>query len=769
MKNLTWTCIVLYFIIVTAITYAKPQFSSEQYMPVTDQAGFRVINTSNATEEIKIDGCLMEKDWQKVSFQDQFKQREPFFDEPTTEKTLVGILQDKNNLYIGIQCFDSEPEKIIAREMRRDSRLDNDDNFQIVIDTYHDRRNGFYFNINPLGAKRDATLGDEGKNYNPDWDGIWECATRITNQGWFAEVSIPWKTLRFAQRDTLTWGINFSRGIRRKNEECFWQLVSRDAGRFGLYRLSQAGTLVGLTKMSSGGNVEIEPYILGGAEKDASTNFDWVNPKETGIDAKIGLTSNLGVKLTWNTDFAQVESDQEQVNLTRFSLYFPEKREFFLDGAEMFNFGGAQSSRRGGGRNSLILFYSRRIGIVGKNQQPIIGGAKLLGKVGQYEIGILNMQTEAIDVIEEEEDDDGNEYEELVHYPKTNFTAVRMRRELFQRSNIGVMFLNKEEINSSHYNRSGGFDAHFPITDRIILSGAIAGTIGPDEIEDDELIERSTKNKAGLVSFSYNSDLWEFDLSHLAVEENFDAEMGFIRRTNIKNSSARIEFNPRPKNIPSIRQFQFRLEQEYMTDFENIMQENTTNGSFSVHFQNSARVSAGVSHKLELIDEDWEIREDIIIPQKTYGDWNYYLRAFSDESADLAGNLFLNYGDFFSGKSLRANTNLVMYNIDRIRMDLNVNLNHVTLPYGNFDTRTFGLRFNYFFSTKLYLKAYLQWNDDRKANDGNKITLANVVVRWIYRPGSDIYLVYNDNRLVGPYPEISNRTFMLKATYFWRK
>ena len=770
MKNLTRTVIVLFLLLFITIVHAKPQLSNEQYMPTIDQWGYRVINTWNASAKIKIDGCLKEDDWQKITFQGHFKQREPFFDEPATEKTLVGILQDKENLYIGIKCYDSEPDKIIAREMRRDSPLDSDDFFQIVIDTYHDKRNGFYFCINPLGAKRDATLGNEGKNYNPDWDGIWDCATRITNKGWFVEISIPWKTLRFSQRDTLTWGINFSRSIRRKNEDSFWQLVSRDVGRYGLFRLSQAGTLVGLTKMNSGGNIEIEPYLLGGIEKDANTDFNLDNIKQTGIDARIGLTSNLGVKLTWNTDFAQVESDQEQVNLTRFSLYFPEKREFFLEGAEMFSFGGAASSRRrGSGGNNLILFYSRRIGIVGKSQQPIIGGAKLLGKVGQYEIGVLNMQTEAIDVIEEEEDDDGNEYEELTHYPKANFTAVRLRRELFQRSSIGVMFLNKEELNSGHYNRSGGFDAHFPLTDRIILSGAIAGTTGPDEIEDDELIERATKNMAGLVSFSYDSDLWEFDLSHLSIQENFNAEIGYIRRTDIRNSSARIEFNPRPKNIPAIRQFQFRLGQEYMTDFNNIMQENRLGGSFSIRFQNSARLYAGFNHKTELIDEDWEIRENIIIPQKTYRDLSYYLWAFSNESADLAGNLFLTYGEFFSGKSLRANPGLVVYNIDRVRMDLDVSFNHVTLPFGNFDTRTFGLRFNYFFSTKLYLKAYLQWNDDRRANDGNKISLANILLRWIYRPGSDIYLVYNDSRFVGPHPEISNHTLMLKATYFWRK
>ena len=215
-------------------------------------------------DNLRIDGNLNEEAWGNIEFQGNFIQREPNIGEPASEKTQVAVLQSRKKLYIGIKCFDSEADKIIARDMRRDSELEDDDYFQIVIDSYHDLRNAFYFKTNPNGAKRDATLGDEGKNYNPDWDGIWECGTQITDQGWFAEIAIPWKTLRFANEDSLTWGINFARGIRRKNEQVYWQLVSRDAGRYGIFRVSQAGVLSGLTEMRAGGNWEVEPYILAG-------------------------------------------------------------------------------------------------------------------------------------------------------------------------------------------------------------------------------------------------------------------------------------------------------------------------------------------------------------------------------------------------------------------------------------------------------------------------------------------------------------------------
>jgi len=728
--------------------------SSSEYL--VDQEGYRYMDTKESGMDISIDGILDEAAWQNAKFQDQFLQREPKYGEKISEETLVAVLKDKDYLYIGIKCYDNPASKIIANEMRRDARVDDDDFFELILDTFHDHRNGYYFIINPNGVKRDATVGDEGKSYNPDWDGIWDCATEITEEGWFAEIAIPWKTLRFdPARDSL-WGINFARMIRRKNEHAFWQLVPLDAGRGGLFRISQAGELRGLTNIQSGGNIDIEPYLMGGISRDPELLQTQKKVTEVGIDATLALTSNVNLKLSWNTDFAQVESDQAMVNLTRFSLYFPEKREFFLDGAEIFNFGSAQGRRRSGMSESNVnLFYSRRIGIVEGYQQPIIGGAKLLGKLGSYQFGFLSMQTEEITAIEDDVP---------VKYEGANYSVFRLRKDLFKRSSIGVMMLNKQSSQSPLYNRSAGIDAIFPLTETFTLSGNLAASVDPAYT----MVGLNDKNLAGSFSAAYDSDLWELSLSHLSIQENFNAEMGFIRRTDIRHTASHIEYSPRPSSMKSIRQFRYQLRYTYVADQQNHMLENELGARFSINFQNSSIIYLGMDREMEYIDEDWEVREDIIIPRKMYESWESFAWLIMDESKDLSASLFLRYGDYFGGKRFYTSPEFV-FKSKRVRADLDFTYINVALPAGNFDIRTIGTRFYYFFSTKLFLKAYIQWNDDQKANEGDRIALSNVLLRWIYRPGSDIYLVYNEGWNLGPLGNRNlNRTLLLKFTYFWR-
>lgn len=755
---------VLFLLLITYCCTARASdpSSSHSSIVVTDKLGFRYIRPVSSEDKIVLDGILDETDWHNATFQNAFTQREPSFGRDASEETQVAILSDNRNLYIGIRCYAKNPETIIAREMRRDARLDDDDHFEIVIDTYRDRRNGYYFAVNPKGAMTDASFGDEGNSYNRDWDGIWDCGAEINEQGWFAEVAIPWKTLRFADADSATWGLNFARTIRSQNEEVYWQLVSRDAGRFGLYRLSEAGTLRGLTGMNSGGNLEIKPYLLGGMANDLSTNYQVESAKNFGIDSKIGLTSNLAVHLTWNTDFAQVESDQEQVNLTRFSLFFPEKREFFLDGAEVFNFGGQSLSGRRGSGNGIRLFYSRRIGIVDGFQQPITGGIKATGKAGKFQIGLLNMVTREFSAVDDDDDE--------VYIPSNNFSVVRVKREMFKRAYLGFMMLNSQQISGRQYNRSGGIDAYFPLNDRFTISGAVAGTYGPNVDDESGAINMKRQNYSGNINFEYNSDLWDFEVSHLDVQRNFNAEMGFMRRTDIRSTHAEIDFSPRPKNIPAIRQFRFRLETDYITDHNNTLLETDIGGFVGARFQNSAYIYTGMRRIAEFIDEDWEVRQGFIIPSRRYWGWSNWMWLSSDESKPLSGTMRMTYSDYYTGHRLSVNPGARIMNFDRFQAELDVGLNHVALPQGSFDAQTFGCRLLYFFSTKLYLKAYLQLNDDRLANDGDRISLANVLFRWIYRPGSDIYLVYNEGRLFGPTGmRTSNRTVMLKTTFFWRK
>jgi hypothetical protein len=718
-----------------------------------DTGSKRAITAVRTETPLKVDGSLDDPAWQNARFQGQFTQREPNEGAPATEKTEVGFLYNEKNLYIGVKCYDSQPEKIIAREMRRDAIVDDDDYFEMVLDTYHDHRSAYYFITNPYGIKREAKMANEGRDYNPSWDGVWLCKAKITGAGWFIEIAIPWKTLRFAEGNASSWGFNCARMIRRKNEHVYWQLIPRDFGRgAGIFRLSEAGSLEGIADVKMGGNLELMPYFLGGLENDSNTNFTTDRLSDIGLDAEVALTANLALDLTLNTDFAQVEADQEQVNLTRFSLYYPEKRDFFLEGAEVFAFGGGGGNPWHRGSSDMDLYYSRRLGLVDGHEARILGGAKMVGKVGKYQVGLMNILTDDVTYREEDVTTTVN---------MANFTVVRFRRDILKRATIGMMFLNKEDLRSSYFNRSLGFDGNIPLSRYFTVAGYLAATFGPEE---------NKQNVAGRLSLDYNSDLWRASASHLDIGARFNPEVGFIRRTDFRLSSASIEYSPRPKGSSVIRQFGYQLEGSYRSDHDNRMLDNETQASFSIEFQNSARFSVDVQRESEYIDYDWEVREGFLIPEGTYSGYTYSLNAQSDKSRTIAGGIDMDYGKYYSGHQMSLGLDSTITRVRRLRMELDYRYNYILLPEGSFHTNTFGLRMFYFFSTDLYVKAYVQWNDDKYYNAGRERIVSDILLRWIYSPACNFYVVYNDTRLVGPGSnEIVNRTLMVKVTYFWRR
>jgi len=718
-----------------------------------DVDGKRSITAVRTETPLKVDGLLNDPAWQNARFQGQFTQREPEEGMRASEKTEVGFLYNEKNLYIGVKCYDSEPEKIIAREMRRDAIVDDDDYFEIVLDTYHDHRSAYYFITNPQGVKREAIMANEGRDYNPAWDGVWLCKAKIAEEGWFIEIAIPWKTLRFAEGASSAWGFNCARMIRRKNEHVYWQLIPRDFGRgAGLFRLSEAGSLEGIAEVKMGGNLELMPYFLGGLENDSNTNFTTDRLTDIGLDAEVALTANLALDLTLNTDFAQVEADQEQVNLTRFSLYYPEKRDFFLEGAEVFSFGGGGGNPWHRGGSDMDLYYSRRLGLVDGHEARILGGAKMVGKVGKYQVGVMNILTDDVTYREEDVTTTVN---------AANFTVVRLRRDILQRATIGMMFLNKEDLHSSYFNRSLGIDGHIPLSRYFTMAGYLAASFGPEE---------NKQNMAGRLSLDYNSDLWRASASHLDIGARFNPEVGFIRRTDFRLSKASIEYSPRPKGSSVIRQFGYQLEGSYRSDHDNRMLDNEIAASFSIEFQNSTRFSANIQRESEYIDYDWEVREGFLIPEGTYTGFVYSLNAQSDKSRAIAGGIDIDYGSYYSGHQMSFGLDGTITRIRRLRMELDYRHNYIRLPEGSFRTNTFGLRMFYFFSTDLYVKAYVQWNDDKYYNAGRERIVSDILLRWIYSPACNLYVVYNDARLIGPgNNEIVNRTLMVKVTYFWRK
>jgi hypothetical protein len=719
-----------------------------------DAQNRRYIVASPAKVKPDIDGSLEDDAWLEAVFQGNFLQRDPREGEDATERTELGLLYDERNLYIGVRCFDQEPEQIIAREMRRDARVDDDDYVEIVLDTYHDHRSGFYFIFNPYGSKRDAVLANEGQSFNSSWDGIWHCRTRIDSEGWTAELAIPWKTLRFSEQDSSVWGINVGRMIRRKNESVYWQLIPRDLGHAGVFRLSHAGNLHGLRNLRMGGNLELKPYLVSGLERDDPTGYATQGQLDVGLDSKVAVTANMALDLTVNPDFAQVESDREQVNLSRFSLYYPEKREFFLEGAEIFEFGSRR--RRYGGRSSAMsLFYSRRIGLVEEEEARILGGAKLVGKVGDYHIGFMNMVTDR--VVQE----DGTPVS------RANFSVIRMRRDIMQRGSLGLMYLGREDLGSAGFNRSFGADCFLPFSDYFDISGYLAASMD-SELEGGLL--GGGRNMAGSLRLNYNSDLWQFSLSGTDIGADFNPEMGYVRRVDYRLTSGSISYSPRPGNDRVIRQFSYEVDGLYRTDHANRMLDSEVGVDFDIHFQNSARISLGVERSREFVDEDWEVREGYPVPMGTYEETQFSSRLRSDPSLPLAGELDLRLGDYYTGNNVRIGIQGSVTTIPRLRMELDYRWNRISMPQGRFQTHTLGIRTYYYFSTQLYFKAYLQINDDRLEYQGREKVVGNFLLRWIFSPGSNFYLVYNDIRLAGPgRDEIQNRTFMLKTTFFWRK
>jgi len=757
MKNTTFLFILLLGTAVGLFANGITHETFDKNDIQVDPDSRRVINAKKIVGKINIDGSMDESAWKNVQFQTNFLQREPNENAPATEKTEVGICFDEKNIYFGVKCLDSEPDKIIAREMRRDARIDNDDFFELTLDTYHDQRSGFYFITNPNGLKRDAMFGSEGKQYNPSWDGIWQCRTRITDEGWFIEIAIPWKTLRFSTADSTIWGVNFARQIRRKNEHVFWQPVPRDLGFFGIVRVSEAGDIYGLNNLKTGGNLELKPYFMGGLENDNSTGFKTNNIKDVGLDAKVALTANLALDLTINTDFAQVEADQERVNLTRFSLYFPEKRSFFLEGAEIFAFGGTGGMRSGRhGSSEMNLFYSRRIGIAAGYEARIIGGAKMVGKVGPFQVGVMNMTTSDIK---------RKFAGKTVSSPGNNFSVIRMRRDVGSRGSLGFMFLNKEEIAASGFNRSFGVDTYLPINRLWSVNGYIAGTIDNDDNKND-----LNNNLAAKLGLDFNSDLWRFSLASTDIGSGFNPEMGYIRRRDYRYSNASFGYSPRPVNQKIIRQFNYGLRGSYRTDRQNRMLDSQINATFNMRFQNSSMATIGIQKEQEYMPYNWNIRKGYLIPKGIYRGTDYYFMARSDQSRLISGRLYVNYGSFYTGFNTTVSSGLYIALSNKLRAEFDYRYNYVDLPLGNFHTNTAGLRAFYFFNTELYLKAYVQLNDDKLIYGGQERLVSNLMLRWIYSPGSNIYFVYNDTRMIGAdAAEIQNRTAMVKATFFWRK
>ncbi len=652
-------------------------------------------------EAPEIDGILNEICWQKVEKISNFTQRELNEGEPATEKTVVAAVYTSSTLYFGIWCYDSEPEKIIAKEMKRDFQHWREDNFEIIIDTYHDKRNGYLFVINPNGAREDVLITNEGKGTNRDWNGVWDVAVHINEQGWFAELQIPFSTLKFHNQETQVWGINFERNIRRKNEQVLWQGWSRD---YELEMVSHAGTLTGLEGISGGHLLEFKPYVLGGVQKLAIFKTERVI--KMGGDINYLLTSNLKLNVTLYPDFAQIESDRLRINLTRFSLYFPEKREFFLESRGAFDF-------------SEQVFYSRRIGIKDGEEIPIIGGVRITGKESGTEIGALSMQTEKRGLEK-----------------STNYSVLRVKQDIWQQSYIGIIATSKKSIDRSNY--VYGMDFNYSSSqlfgDKNIRFGA-AWTQSQSGIN-----ILNNDNTAYRIYFSLPNDFIEYDLAYDVVQNNFNPEVGFIRRKNYKHFFTELQFNPRPAFLPWIRIMEFKP-----IDIDYYWSDNTNQlESIGAEFRplgfgtkSGEWFEYNIIRFFDRIDEPFEIHDDIIIPTGGYWFTRHEIQynTFSGRKIVVGGET--STGGYYTAHRLQ-NDFFIRLNVNKhLNMSFDYEWNNLQFEQSEFVTHETGGKIEYAFNPKLNTSLYGQWNNE------DKVILFNFRVNWIPQIGSDFYLTIN--------------------------
>ena len=703
----------------TKVNNQQPTTATPAQLP-QNSTGPRRIRAMRVTGAIKIDGLLDEPVWSTAEPATDFRQETPTEGAPASEETEVRVLYDDKNLYLGIRAFDADPAKINARDLVRDSPFATDDRVEIILDTNHDRRNAFRFAVNPLGTQQDALITDEGRDINLSWDGSWISAGRVDAKGYIVEIAIPLTTLRFTE-GIGAWGFNVSRVVRRKNEENLWTSWQRS---YGLERVSQAGELVGVEEIKRRRLYEVKPYITGGWLQGVPLNgepgFDAGANAKLGLEvAKIGITPSLTAELTANPDFGQAEVDNQVVNLSRFSVFFPEKRDFFLENAGVFLFGRAESNQ---------LFFTRRIGLTDNGAPVAIDyGAKLTGKVGAYNVGFLQVQTRKLG-------DPASGF----GIPRQQFAVARIKRDILKRSYVGAMFVNRQgatSVGGSRYNRGAGLDAELNLTNHYTLKAFLMGTATPG---------LRSSLLSGRLDSRFENDLWRFITVYEDIGSNFNPEIGFAERTGIHQYFAQVAFKPRPQFIPHVQQMEFETQIEYYTDRAGKLATRQTELSWDTMFKNSAEFFfRPIEDVNDVLTEPFQIRRGIVIPVGTYHFNRPRVSFTSDLSKRIVFNAREKWGDFYSGKRYETSGGITWRPNPHVFLDLSESYNKVRLREGNFTTSLFAGRLNYNFSRKLLTSALIQ------LNSAARLSVINVRLRYIYRPNSDFFVIYNQSTGAG--------------------
>ena len=718
-----------------------------------DAAGRVTVRAIRVDESMRIDGSLDEAVYATAIPVGAFVQQLPDEGAPETERTDAWVFYDDRNVYVSGRLWDSAPEsQWIANEMQRDSmQLINNEYFSVAFDTFYDRRNGVAFLVNAIGGFMDYEITDEGQP-NLDWNPIWDVQTGRFDGGWTLEIAIPFKSLRFRSGGSQIWGLQLGRVVRWKNEQAHLTPVPISAGP-GMFRLSSAATLTGVEVPSSSRTFEIKPYGIGSLATDVNAVPRISNERDGdfGVDAKYGVTQNLTADFTYNTDFAQVEVDEQQVNLTRFSLFFPEKREFFLEGRGIFDFGqGARFSTGGGGRrgggffgggDAPTVFFSRRIGLEGGQTAPILAGGRLTGKVGDFGIGALNIQTD--DVPE-------------TGAAATNFTVLRIKRDILRRSRIGGIFTGRSvSTQGSGSNETYGLDAAFSFYDNVNVTGYYARSQTPGLVGDDA---------SSQAAFTYNGDLYAFQLDHLRVGDNFNPEIGFLRRDDFRRTFTTAQYSPRP-SMRAVRQFRWGGSLDYIETGAGEVETRIAQARFQTEFENSDRLSFDVQESYELLLEPFNIASDVAIPVGGHDFRDVFMSYSMGQQRRVSGSVSFQRGGFFNGDITAVGWRQGRIEVTpKFSVEPGISINRIELPEGRFTTKLITSRVTYTFTPRMFFGGLVQYNSS------NDSLSTNLRLRWEYQPGSELFVVYNDQRdteLRGT-PTLENRAFVVKFTRLFR-
>ena len=700
-----------------------------------DAAGRLTIRAVRLTTPLRVDGNLDEAVYRDVPPVSDFIQVDPQAGAPATQKTELWFFYDDNNVYAVVRAHETNLKGMVANEMRRDALvLTQNEYVNFAFDTFYDRRNAQVFLASPTAGRMDGQITNE-RQYNGDWNPVWRLRTGRFEDGWTAEAQIPFRSLRYRPGKNQVWGVNVGRFNRWKNEASFPILMDRARGPGAVFQMSIAPTLVGIEAPPQGKNVEIKPYAIAGVSSDLLAVPRIVNDvkPDAGIDAKIGITEGIAADLTYNTDFAQVEADEQQLNLTRFNLFFPEKRDFFLENQGTFQFGGVAAA----GGDAPVLFYSRRIGLNGARVVPIYGGGRVSGRAGRYSLGVVDMQSK----------DDT-----ISRSPGTNFSVVRLRRDILRRSSIGGIFTGRSVAQAgTGSNQLYGADGAFAFYQNLLINTSWART---------ESTGRTGEDVSYRAQLDYAGDRYGVQVERLGVGRNFNPEMGFVRRHDIQKSYALARFSPRTTRFTSVRKFFVQGSFQHLENGAGRKELESLDAEAAIEFQSSDRLAVSYNRTSEFLPVPFRIAPAATVPVGGYNYDNVKLTFNIGQQRIFNGIASVERGTLYGGTKTAIGLSRGRIRIaTQVSVEPTISLNHVELPQGTFNTNLIGTRATVTPTALMFVSALVQYNSQARS------LAANIRFRWEYIPGSELFVVYNDQRDTRGlgFPDLTNRAFIVKV------